>query len=110
MLKHRRDKFSLEVTEARTRILSIGQFKGTKEDFVFLGFGVYLLQHKDQRRQLSAWNPNQQEEAKSEATCGKGVAAHEVDKAGVPDDGATGCNHPRTLQLLWSKREFPCIT
>ena len=34
-------KFGLEVAEDKTRILPIGRFKGTKEDFDFLGFTFY---------------------------------------------------------------------
>ena len=37
-LKPRLGKFGLEVAEEKTRILPIGRFKGTKEDFDFLGF------------------------------------------------------------------------
>ena len=40
-LKPRLGKFSLEVAEDKTRILPIGRFKGTKEDFDFLGFTFY---------------------------------------------------------------------
>ena len=35
-------KFGLEVAEDKTRILPIGRFKGTKEDFDFLGFTFYM--------------------------------------------------------------------
>ena len=40
-LKPRLGKFSLEVAEDKTRILPIGRYKGTKEDFDFLGFTFY---------------------------------------------------------------------
>ena len=40
-LKSRLGKFSLELAEEKTRILPIGRFKGTKEDFDFLGFTFY---------------------------------------------------------------------
>lgn len=40
-LKPRLGKFSLEVAEEKTRILPMGRFKGTKEDFDFLGFTFY---------------------------------------------------------------------
>jgi len=40
-LKPRLGKFSLEAAEEKTRILPIGRFKGTKEDFDFLGFTFY---------------------------------------------------------------------
>jgi len=41
LLKVRLGKFGLEVAEDKTRILPIGRFKGTKEDFDFLGFTFY---------------------------------------------------------------------
>ena len=40
-LKPRLGKFSLELAKEKTRILPIGRFKGTKEDFDFLGFTFY---------------------------------------------------------------------
>jgi group II intron reverse transcriptase/maturase len=40
-LKARLGKFGLEVAEDKTRILPMGRFKGTKEDFDFLGFTFY---------------------------------------------------------------------
>jgi len=39
-LKTRLEKFGLEIAKEKTRILPIGRFKGTKEDFDFLGFDV----------------------------------------------------------------------
>jgi len=43
-LKGRLGKFGLEVAEAKTRILPIGRFKGTKEGFDFLGFTFFNTQ------------------------------------------------------------------
>lgn len=40
-LKARLARFGLEVAEDKTRILPIGRFKGTKEDFDFLGFAFF---------------------------------------------------------------------
>lgn len=40
-LKARLARFGLEVAEDKTRILPIGRFKGTKEDFDFLGFTFF---------------------------------------------------------------------
>jgi group II intron reverse transcriptase/maturase len=40
-LKLRLSKFSLEVADDKTRILPIGRYKGTKEEFDFLGFTFY---------------------------------------------------------------------
>lgn len=41
LLKERLKRFGLEVAEDKTRILPIGRFKGTKEDFDFLGFTFF---------------------------------------------------------------------
>ena len=38
MLIERMNKFKLELAEDKTRILPFGRFKGTKEEFNFLGF------------------------------------------------------------------------
>jgi len=40
-LKERLSKFGLEVAEDKTRIIPMGRFKGTKEDFDFLGFTFF---------------------------------------------------------------------
>lgn len=62
-LKARLGKFGLEVAEDKTRILPIGRFKGTKEDFDFLGFtffntktrgGKYRLGVRTSRKKLKA--------------------------------------------------------
>ena len=62
-LKRRLGKFSLEVAEDKTRILPIGRFKGTKEDFDFLGFtffntktrgGQYRLGIRTSKKKLKA--------------------------------------------------------
>ena len=41
LLKERLAKFGLQVAEGKTRILPIGRYKGTKENFDFLGFNFY---------------------------------------------------------------------
>jgi len=46
-LKERLGKFGLEVAEDKTRILPIGRFKGTKEDFDFLGFTFFNTKSRD---------------------------------------------------------------
>lgn len=40
-LRERMAKFGLELAEDKTRILPIGRFRGTKEEFDFLGFTFY---------------------------------------------------------------------
>ena len=63
MLRERLGKFSLEVAEDKTRILPIGRFKGTKEEFDFLGFtffntktrkGKYRLGIRTSKKKLKA--------------------------------------------------------
>lgn len=41
LLRTRLAKFGLEVAEDKTRIIPIGRFKGTKEDYDFLGFTFF---------------------------------------------------------------------
>ena len=62
-LKPRLGKFGLEVAEDKTRILPIGRFKGTKDDFDFLGFtffnthtreGKYRLGVRTSKKKLKA--------------------------------------------------------
>ena len=52
MLKERLSKFGLEVAEDKTRILPIGRFKGTKEDFDFLGFTFFNAQTRGGKYRL----------------------------------------------------------
>lgn len=40
-LRERMAKFGLELAEDKTRILPIGRYRGTKEEFDFLGFTFY---------------------------------------------------------------------
>lgn len=51
-LKERLKKFNLEVAEDKTRILPIGRFKGTKEDFDFLGFTFFNTQTRGGKYRL----------------------------------------------------------
>lgn len=62
-LKARLGKFGLELAEDKTRTLPIGRFKGTKEDFDFLGFtffntktrgGKYRLGVRTSKKKLKA--------------------------------------------------------
>jgi len=62
-LTKRLDKFGLDLAEDKTRILPIGRFKGTKEDFDFLGFtffnthtrgGKYRLGVRTSKKKLKA--------------------------------------------------------
>lgn len=62
-LKRRLEKFSMEVAEDKTRILPFGRYKGTKDDFDFLGFtffntktrdGIYRVGVRTSRKKLKA--------------------------------------------------------
>ena len=44
LLQEKLAKFGLQVAEDKTRILPIGRYKGTKENFDFLGFNFYNAQ------------------------------------------------------------------
>lgn len=52
MLRERLGKFSLEVAEDKTRILPIGRFKGTKEEFDFLGFTFFNTKTREGKYRL----------------------------------------------------------
>lgn len=63
MLKDRLKKFNLELAENKTRIIPYGRYKGTKENFDFLGFchinsktrtNKYTIQHKISKKKLKA--------------------------------------------------------
>jgi Group II intron, maturase-specific domain./Reverse transcriptase (RNA-dependent DNA polymerase). len=51
-LKARLEKFGLGVAEDKTRILPIGRFKGTKEDFDFLGFTFFNTRTREGKYRL----------------------------------------------------------
>lgn len=51
-LRERLIKFGLELAEDKTRILPIGRFKGTKEDFDFLGFTFFNTKTRDGKYRL----------------------------------------------------------
>lgn len=107
-LKKRLGKFSLEVAEDKTRILPIGRFKGTKEDFDFLGFTFFNAKTRSGKYRLGVRTSN--EEAEGEATGGQDMAQGTDAQASSGDDENDRFYPPRTLQLLWGKREFSCYT
>lgn len=51
-LRERLNRFGLEVAEDKTRILPIGRFKGTKEDFDFLGFTFFNTTTRGEKYRL----------------------------------------------------------
>lgn len=72
-LKERLAKFDLEVAKDKTRILPIGRFKGTKEDFDFLGFTFFNTHTRGGKYRLGV--RTSKKEAKSEEADGKEVVA-----------------------------------
>lgn len=67
-LKPRLGKFSLEVAEEKTRILPIGRYKGTKEDFDFLGFTFYNTKTRSGKYRLGIRSSKKKLKAKRRAT------------------------------------------
>ena len=66
-LKPRLGKFGLEVAEEKTRILPIGRFKGTKEDFDFLGFTFYNTKTRTGKYRLGVRTSKKKLKAKKQA-------------------------------------------
>jgi group II intron reverse transcriptase/maturase len=66
-LKTRLGKFGLEVAEDKTRILPIGRFKGTKEDFDFLGFTFFNTQTRQGKYRLGVRTSKKKLKAKKQA-------------------------------------------
>jgi len=67
LLKDRLGKFGLEVAEDKTRILPIGRFKGTKEDFDFLGFTFFNTKTRNGKYRLGVRTSKQKLKAKKQA-------------------------------------------
>ena len=67
LLKRRLGKFSLEVAEDKTRILPIGRFKGTKEDFDFLGFTFFNTKTRGGKYRLGVRTSKKKLKAKRQA-------------------------------------------
>jgi group II intron reverse transcriptase/maturase len=70
MMKDRLGKFSLEVAEDKTRILPMGRFQGTKEDFDFLGFTFYNTKTRSGRYRLGIRTSKKKLKAKKQAAKG----------------------------------------
>ena len=66
-LRNRLGKFSLELAEEKTRILPIGRFKGTKEDFDFLGFTFYNTTTRGGKYRLGIRSSKKKLKAKKQA-------------------------------------------
>jgi len=67
LLKERLKRFGLEVAEDKTRILPIGRFKGTKEDFDFLGFTFFNTQTRGGKYRLGVRTSKKKLKAKKQA-------------------------------------------
>ena len=67
VMKQRLGKFSLEVAEDKTRILPIGRFKGTKEDFEFLGFTFFNTKTRGGKYRLGVRTSKKKLKAKRQA-------------------------------------------
>lgn len=66
-LRERMRKFSLELAEDKTRILPIGRFKGTKEDFDFLGFTFFNTKTREGKYRLGVRTSKKKLKAKKQA-------------------------------------------
>ena len=67
VLKKRLGKFSLEAAEDKTRILPIGRYKGTKENFDFLGFTFYNTQTRGGKYRLGVRTSKKKLKSKQQA-------------------------------------------
>jgi group II intron reverse transcriptase/maturase len=66
-LKTRLEKFGLELAEDKTRILPIGRFKGTKEDFDFLGFTFFNTKTRNGKYRVGVRTSKKKLKAKKQA-------------------------------------------
>jgi hypothetical protein len=67
LLKDRLGKFGLELAEDKTRILPFGRFKGTKEDFDFLGFTFFNTQSRSGKYRVGVRTSKKKVKAKRES-------------------------------------------
>jgi len=65
-LKGRLGKFGLEVAEDKTRILPIGRFRGTQEDFDFLGFTFFNTKTREGKYRLGVRTSKKKLKAKKQ--------------------------------------------
>jgi len=66
-LKIRLSKFGLEVADDKTRVLPMGRFKGTKEDFDFLGFTFYNTKTREGKYRVGVRTSKKRLKAKKQA-------------------------------------------
>ena len=67
VLMKRLGKFALEVAEDKTRILPIGRFKGTKDEFDFLGFTFFNAKTREGKYRLGIRTSKKKLKAKRQA-------------------------------------------
>ena len=67
LLKARLGKFGLEVAEDKTRILPMGRFTGTKEDFDFLGFTFFNAKTRQGKYRVGVRTSKKKLKAKKQA-------------------------------------------
>ena len=67
VLKKRLEKFTLEVAEDKTRILPIGRFKGTKDEFDFLGFTFFNAKTREGKYRVGIRTSKKKLKAKRQA-------------------------------------------
>jgi group II intron reverse transcriptase/maturase len=96
-------RFSLEVAPEKTRILPFGRFKGTKDEFDFLGFTFFNATTRSGKYQVGVRTSKKKLKAKKAS--GQSVVAKTADKACGGNHGDASVGHAWTLQLLWSERE-----
>ena len=70
VLPKRLGRFSLEVAEDKTRILPFGRFKGTKEDFDFLGFTFFNTTTRNGKYRVGVRTSKKKLKAKRQAAKG----------------------------------------
>ncbi len=66
MLRARLEKYGLELAEDKMRILPMGRFKGTKEDFDFLGFTFYNTKTREGKYRLGVRTSKKKLKAKKQ--------------------------------------------
>jgi len=66
-LKTRLNKFGLEAAEDKTRILPMGRYKGTKEDFDFLGFTFFNAKTRTGKYRVGVRTSKKKLKAKKQA-------------------------------------------
>lgn len=66
-LRERMEKFSLELAEDKTRILPVGRFKGTKEEFDFLGFTFFNTKTRGGKYRLGVRTSKKKLKSKKQA-------------------------------------------